>query len=108
MQVSSADGTLCPMSESVWTSEFQGAFAHCRYLLGDELLSFLVSAPQVQADHPRTVRTIRRLAATLDLLEREDPRLPVALVRKHSPDGLPLAWGLRQANGGDVPEPPRV
>jgi hypothetical protein len=93
------------MSEPVWTSEFQGAFAHCRYLLGDELLAFLVNAPELQADDPRTARTVRKLAATLDLLEREDPRLPVALVRMREADGLPLAWGMRQANGGEVPAP---
>ena len=93
------------MSESIWSSEHQGAFEHCRYLLGDELLAFLVNAPQAQADDPRTTRTVHKLAATLDLLKQEDPRLPVALVRKRSGDGLPLAWGMRQANGGEVPEP---
>jgi hypothetical protein len=93
------------MTEPVWTSEFQGAFEHCRYLLGDELLAFLVSAPEARAEDPDTVRTVRKVAANLDLFEREDPRLPVALVRMRQADGLPVAWGLRQANGGDVPTP---
>ncbi|HTA14079.1 MAG TPA: hypothetical protein VK781_04395 [Solirubrobacteraceae bacterium] len=93
------------MSESVWTSEFQGAFEHCRYLLGDELLAFLVNAPEALASDPRAGRTVRKLAASFDLLEREDPRIPVALVRTRQADGLPVAWGIRRANGGAVPAP---
>jgi hypothetical protein len=93
------------MSETVWTADFQGAFEHCRYLLGDELLAFLVNAPTVRADDPVTTRTARAVMARLDSLEREDPRLPVALVRKFVGDGLPFAWSMRQKNGGDVPTP---
>lgn len=93
------------MSEPIWTAEFQGAFEQIRYLLGDELLAFLTNTTEADAADPRTQRTVRKLAATLDLLEQEDPRLPVALTRKHQRDGLPLAWGMRQANGGTVPDP---
>jgi hypothetical protein len=93
------------MGETIWTSdELPGAFEHCRYLLGDELLSFLTAGAEVRADEPRTRRTVRRLAATLDLLEHEDARLPVALVRTQS-QGLPVAWRMRVANGGEIPAP---
>lgn len=91
------------MSDLVWTYEFQGAFEHCRYLLGDELLAFLLDAPEAQVNDPQARRTVRKLTANLELLEREDPRIPVALVRMRQADGLPMAWGMRQANGGEVP-----
>lgn len=94
------------MSTPIWRAdETAVAVAHCRYLLGDEYLAFLAAALVVDPDDERCQRTARKIIRTIELLEREDPRLPVALLRPPRHGGPPLAWEMRRANGGDVPDP---
>ncbi len=81
--------------------------ASWRFVLGDELVAFLLGASPgapSAVDDQAAVGVLRWLSSNVERLEREDPRLPVALVRATA-DGLPLAWALRRQAGGDVPDP---
>jgi Apea-like HEPN len=78
-----------------------------RQILGEDLLEFLsgTDAALGQDGSPDTRFALHWIARNIDSLEREDPRLPIALVRTLTADGLPIAWVLREQAGGDVPRP---
>jgi Apea-like HEPN len=81
--------------------------ASWNFLLGEELVAFLLGAPPggtPDANDPAADGVLRWLSTNVGVLESEDPRLPVALVRATA-EGLPLAWALRRRAGGDVPDP---
>lgn len=77
-----------------------------RYILGDDLLAFLVG--EQPGEVPRGLRSgamevLAWLTHNVELLERSDQRLPVALVREVGDDDIPLAWQLRRGCGREVP-----
>lgn len=80
-----------------------------RFLLGDELLAFLVGATvgpldEGEWDESPVGEVVEWLCEHAGDLQRVDPRLPVALVRAAAPGGLPIAWSLRVRGGAALPE----